>query len=249
MIKQEYRIHELGALHLLPDIKDKSVDMILTDLPYGTTNCKWDTIIPFEPLWKEYNRIIKDNGAIVLTASQPFTSALIMSNVDMFKYCWIWEKTQGTGHLNAKKQPMRCYEDIAVFYKTQCDYNPQKTTGHKPMNRGTKTPNQKNNCYGKIENDNLKFGGNTDRYPRNVIKFKSDKQLDYIHPTQKPLSLAEYLIKTYTNEGDTVHDSCMGSGWSLHACRNLNRSYIGFEISYEWEYNYKTNEAKLDKWM
>ena len=239
--KQEYRINELGCLHLLPDVEDNSVDMILTDLPYGTTQCKWDTVIPFEPLWKEYKRIIKDNGAIVLTASQPFTSALIVSNIDMFKYCWIWEKTQGTGHLNTKKQPMRCHEDIAIFYKNQCVYNPQKTHGHERKTSLIKHKHNTKNNQPEIYSACSNFADydSTSRFPRSVQIFKSDKQTHAIHPTQKPIALAEYLIKTYTNEGDMVHDSCMGSGWSMEACKNLNRNYIGHEKYNTWEDNYK----------
>lgn len=218
------------CIEVMKDITDKSIDMILCDLPYGTTACKWDTIIPFEPLWEQYRRVIKDNGAIVLTAAQPFTSALVMSNPKMFKYEWIWEKTQATGMLNANKQPLRSHENILVFYKNQPIFNPQKTEGHKPMNSGVKRKEvlNKSNIYGKVKND-VKFGGNTDRYPRTTLLFKSDKQTNYLHPTQKPVALFEYLIKTYTNEGDLVLDNCAGSGTTGVACKNLNRNFILIE--------------------
>ena len=251
MTKQEWRIGD--CLELLPTIEDKSIDMILTDLPYGTTNCKWDSIIPFEPMWEQYTRIIKDNGAIVLTASQPFTSALIMSNVGMFKYEWIYEKSHSTGHLNSKKMPMRKHENVLVFYKKLPTYNPQMTK--KPIDKirgGTSGGQGIDGVYNSHGTVERQLAADIS-YPASIQKFMrpysgAGKSLGGVHPTQKPIPLAEYLIKTYTNEGDTVHDSCMGSGWSLHACRNLNRSYIGFEISDEWEYNYKTNDTKLDNW-
>ena len=225
---------EGDCLEVMKGIPDKSVDMILCDLPYGTTACKWDTIIPFEPLWEQYKRIIKPNGAIVLTASQPFTSALVMSNPKMFKYEWIWEKPQATGHLNAKKQPMRSHESVLVFYTKQCTYNPQKAAGHKPMNSGVRRKSHINKCYGEINKVDLPFGGNTDRYPRTVQRFSSDKQKLYVHPTQKPVALFEYLIKTYTNEGDLVLDNCAGSGTTGVACKNLNRNYILIEKEQEY---------------
>lgn len=218
------------CIKLMKDIPDGSVDMILCDLPYGTTACKWDTVIPFEPLWTQYRRIAKRSAAIVLTASQPFASALVMSNQKWFKYEWIWEKTQATGHLNAKKMPMKAHENILVFYKKAGVYNPQKTTNHKPMNSGTKYPTLNNEVYGKMSNDNIKFGGNTDRLPRTVQVFAKDIQKNYLHPTQKPVALMEYLIRTYTNEGETVLDNCMGSGTTGVACVNTNRRFIGIEM-------------------
>ena len=315
--KQEYKIGD--CLELLPEIKDNSVDMILCDLPYGTTACKWDTVIPFAPLWEQYYRVLRPNGFIVLTGSQPFTTEMIHSNIDNFSHQWIWEKEQGSTPLLANVMPMKNFEDVIVFsneYKhdielnhplrsyfkniiefiglelhqinsmlghrkaehafyvnttqfslcTQntylelikifgiddmdgfipfesldgmnCEflnrwsriYNPQKTKGAEYVSGG-----------GYIEHlDACVIGGNKsdERYPKSIIKFNTDKNKS-IHPTQKPIPLAEYLIKTYTNEGDTVHDSCMGSGWSMEASRNLNRNYIGHEISDEWEDNYK----------
>ena len=212
-------------------IPDGSIDAIITDPPYGTTACKWDSVIPFEPMWEQLNRIIKPNGAIVLFGSEPFSSALRMSNIKNYKYDWIWEKTQATGHLNAKKQPLRSNELISVFYKKQCTYNPQKTQGHKPMNSGVRklSVQNKSEVYGKATKE-LPFGGNTDRYPRTNIVFKSDKQKSYLHPTQKPILLMEYLIKTYTNENETVLDFTMGSGSTGVAAVNTNRSFIGIEM-------------------
>lgn len=216
------KIHLGDCLEGMKHVPDKSVDMILCDLPYGTTACKWDTIIPFEPLWEQYERIIKDNGAIVLTAAQPFTSALVMSNPKLFKYDWIWRKPKGTGHLNAKKQPMRDKEDILVFYKQQPLYNPQFSEGKPFANkRGRNTDSY--GLHGDVNYENHGY-----RYPKQVLEFGVVER-GTIHPTQKPVELFEYLIKTYTNEGETVLDNCMGSGTTAIACINTNRNYIGFE--------------------
>ena len=213
-------------------IPSGSVDAIITDPPYGTTACKWDSVIDFDLMWEQLNRIIKPNGAIVLFGAEPFSSALRMSNVRNYKYDWVWEKTQATGHLNAKRQPLRSNELISVFYKKQCTYNPQKTQGHKPMNSGVRklSVQNKTEVYGWATKE-LPFGGNTDRYPRTNIVFKSDKQKSYLHPTQKPVALMEYLIKTYTNENETVLDFTMGSGSTLVACKNTNRNGIGIEMN------------------
>ena len=229
-----FKLMQGDCLELMKDIPDGSVDMILCDLPYGTTQCKWDTIIPFEPLWEQYERIIKDNGAIVLTAAQPFTSALVMSNPKLFKYDWTWRKPRGTGHLNAKKQPLRDKEDILVFYKKQPTYNPQMSEGepYTAMKGGknTRVSNKGDTTYGKFmngaefRNDNSGF-----RYPKQVIEFGVVER-GTLHPTQKPVALFEYLIKTYTNEGETVLDNCMGSGTTGVACKNLNRNFIGIEL-------------------
>lgn len=219
------------CMELLPGIETGSIDMILCDLPYGMTACAWDTIIPFKPLWKEWNRLIADNGAIVLTASQPFTSKLIMSNLDMFKYCWIWEKNGATGYLNAKKRPMKNYEDVCMFYKKQPTYNPQLRHA-----APYKKPPYKNTYAGYSSHSPVYQDNNGFRLPTSIIR--SDVEQNEYHPTQKPVALFEYLIKTYTNEGDTVHDSCLGSGTTLEACRKTNRNCIGFEISDEWEKHY-----------
>lgn len=219
------------CLELMKDIPDKSVDMIFCDLPYGTTNCKWDTPINLAKLWELYNRVIKDNGAILLFAQTPFDKVLGCSNLSMLRYEWIWEKTQATGHLNANKMPMKAHENILVFYKHLPIYNPQKTNGHKPIHSYTKYISTQNNTeiYGRM-NKEISGGGETDRFPRSVITFSSDKQTCYLHPTQKPVALLEYLIKTYSNENDTILDNCMGSGSTGVACVNTNRNFIGIEL-------------------
>ena len=223
----EIKLLQGDCLELMKDIPDGSVDMILADLPYGTTACKWDTIIPFDLLWEQYERVIKDNGAIVLTASQPFTSALVMSNPKMFKYCWYWDKIRGTGHLNAKKQPLRSVEDVCVFYKKQTVYNPQMRERTKSRISKNKSTQQ---VYGKSKDV---FEGEIldKKYPVSLLTFSKSNKKDFIkHPTQKPVSLMEYLIKTYTNEGDTVLDNVMGSGTTGVACLNTNRNFIGMEL-------------------
>ena len=225
------KIYNEECLEGMKKIPDKSVDMILCDLPYGTTRNKWDSVIPLDKLWEQYNRIIKDNGAIVLTAQTPFDKVLGTSNLKMLKYEWIWEKTTATGWFNAKKMPMKAHENILVFYKKLPVYNYEKTKGHKPMNSYTKRVDviNKSTTYGKVKKD-MSGGGETERYPRSVIKFSTDKQKSTIHPTQKPVALFEYLIKTYTNENETVLDNCMGSGTTAIAAINTNRNYIGFEL-------------------
>lgn len=217
----------LEVMHL---IDDASIDMILCDLPYGTTCAKWDSIIPLDKLWAHYERIIKPNGAIVLTAQTPFDKVLGYSNLKLLKYEWIWEKTQATGFYNAKKMPMKAHENILVFYKKPPTYNPQKTTGHKPINSYTKykETQDRTELYGKSTKE-ITGGGETDRYPRSVITYASDKQKDYLHSTQKPLALMEYLINTYTNEGDLVLDNTSGSGTTGLAAKNLKRNYIMIE--------------------
>ena len=225
------KIYLGDCLEVMKDIPDKSIDMILCDLPYGTTACKWDTIIPFEPLWKEYKRIIKDNGAIVLTASQPFTSALVMSNVKMFKYEWIYKKTKATGFFDAKRRPLNDYEDICVFYENQPIYNPQMTEAEKLYKRGF-VKRKKSDCYGEEKDFVQKENGM--RYPKRVIEIGNASTKDIVHPTQKPVALFEYLIKTYTNEGDLVLDNCAGSFTTAVACENLKRNWICIEKEKEY---------------
>lgn len=228
MIKTDkYELYKGDCLELMKDIPDKSIDMILCDLPYGTTQNKWDSIIPLDKLWRQYCRIIKDNGAIVLFAQTPFDKVLGVSNLKMLKYEWIWEKTAATGHLNAKKMPMKAHENILVFYKKLPTYNPQKTMGHTPVHSYTKHQDDGSN-YGKTK-VGISGGGSTERYPRSVQVFKSDKQKVALHPTQKPIDLLQYLIKTYTNENELVLDNCMGSGSTGVACLNTNRNFIGME--------------------
>jgi len=220
------KIYNMDCLEGMKYIKDKSVDMILCDLPYGTTQCKWDTIIPFEPLWEQYERIIKDNGAIILFGSEPFSSYLRTSNIKIYKYDWIWDKVKGTGFLNAKKQPMRNHEIISVFYKKQCTYNPQKTYGHKNK-KSFRGKHLQTEVYGEMKNDYSYES--TERYPRSIQIFSTDTQNSSLHPTQKPIALCEYLIKTYTNENEIVLDNCIGSGTTIISAINTNRNYIGFE--------------------
>ena len=208
-------------------IDDKSVDMILCDLPYGTTQCSWDVVIPFEPLWYEYKRIIKDNGAIVLFGMEPFSSYLRISNIEMFKYDWIWDKVKGTGFLNAKKQPMRNHEIISVFYKSQCKYYPQMTENHERKVSLKKRNKPQTEVYGKM--DKATHYDSTQRYPRSIQVFSTDTQRSSIHSTQKPVALCEYLIKTYTDVGDLVLDNCAGSCSTGIACHNTGRRFIGFE--------------------
>jgi len=214
------------CLERMKEIKDGSVDMVLTDPPYGTTACKWDSIIPIEPMWEQLKRVIKPNGAIVMTASQPFTSALVMSNPKMFKYDWCWRKPKGTGHLNAKKMPMRDKEDIVVFYSKPCTYNPQMTNGEPYLAKGKGSKQKREDCYGKY--GDARSDNNGTRYPVQVLDIPI-KERNRVHPTQKPVALMEYLIKTYTNEGETVLDFTMGSGTTGVACANLGREFIGIE--------------------
>lgn len=213
------------CFNIFPQIESGSVDMILCDLPYGTTQCKWDSILPLDKLWKEYNRIIKKNGAIVLFSSQPFTSVLINSNIKNFKYTWVWEKSKATNYLNAKKQPLRASEDICVFYQKQPTYNPQMTEG-KPYNKGTAL--RETEVYGSQVAVEVKSDGA--RYPRNVIYFKTaESEGKVVHPTQKPLALLEYLIQTYSNEGEIILDNTAGSFSTAVAATKLNRNWIGIE--------------------
>jgi DNA modification methylase len=216
------------CLELMRDLPDKSIDAIIADLPYGTTRNKWDSVLPLDKLWNEYKRVLKPRGVVVLFAQIPFSITLGASNLKWLKYEWIWEKDRASGHLNAKKQPMKAHENILVFYKQLGTYNPQKTTGHKPSNVSGKRLKETTN-YGKFEQ--IISGGQTDRYPRSVYKHNVvNSQHGIKHPTQKPVQLLEYLIKTYTNEGDTVLDNTMGSGTTGVACVNTNRNFIGMEL-------------------
>ena len=217
------------CLELMKDIEDKSIDMILCDLPYGwgTTKNKWDSIIPLDKLWTQYKRIIKENGSIVLSAQTPFDKVLGTSNLKMLKYEWIWEKTESTGFLNAKKMPLKKHENILVFYKKQPVYNPIYTEG-KPYSY--KKENISSSNYGMSNGTGL-IVNNGKRCPTSIQVFKKDKGL---HPTQKPVALFEYLIKTYTNEKGIVLDNCIGSGTTAVACINTDRNYIGFELEEEY---------------
>ncbi len=233
------KIYNEDCLDGMKKIEDKSVDMILCDLPYGTTACKWDTIIPFDLLWEQYERVIKDNGAIVLTGSQPFTTKLINSNIKNFKYTWVWDKKNGSTALLAKIQPLRVHEDIVVFYKKKPTYNPQMTKGkpRKDFKSNVSNGEAFNNSVVSRKYDNSEGL----YYPKSILEISNANQRNRIHPTQKPVALFEYLIKTYTNEGETVLDNCMGSGTTAIACINTNRNYIGFELDEEY------HEVSLDR--
>ena len=223
------QLHFGDCLDVMETIKSGSVDMILTDPPYGISSCKWDSIIPLEPMWMQLKRIIKPNGAIVLHASQPFTSKLIASNLGMFKYCWYWNKVSPRGHLNAKKQPLRVIEDVVVFYAKQPRYDPIKTKGHvrKVARARYSKKGEGEQVYGKEDRDTNY--DSTERYPNGLITISSANQRGKEHPTQKPVALLEYLVKTYTIAGETVLDFTMGSGSTGVACKNLGRCFIGIE--------------------
>ena len=220
------------CLELMKSIQDKSVDMILCDLPYGTTACKWDTVIPFEPLWEQYNRIIKNNGAIVLFGSEPFSSYLRISNIKNYKYDWIWDKKRGTGFQIVKYKPMVSHENISVFYKKAPTYNPQMREREKPRiskNKGTTRQFLCSNGKEYVGEKPL-----VKKYPITILEFGNNNQKGKVHPTQKPVALLEYLIKTYTNEGEVVLDNCMGSGSTGVACVNTNRNFIGIELDRDY---------------
>lgn len=222
------------CLEAMKFIKDKSISMVLCDLPYGTTKALFDNCIDLNKLWAEYKRIIKPNGVIALFAGCPYDKVLGCSNLKWLKYEWIWEKTQATGFLNAKKMPMKAHEQILIFYDKLPTYNPQKTFGHKPINSYTKLARVQNKTelYGSVNKD-VSGGGETDRYPRSVLIFPSDKQTNklngFLHPMQKPLALCEYFVNTYTKEGDLVLDNCSGSGTTGLAAKNLKRDFIMIE--------------------
>ena len=242
-----YDLMKGDCLELMKRIPDGSVDMILCDLPYGTTACAWDAVIPFEPLWAEYRRITKPCAPIVLTASQPFTTALIASNMSMFKYEWIWEKSRATGHALCNVRPMKAHESVLVFCRERETYNPQKADG-KPY----KSPySRAGNSYaekqapefntGSVRNDNL----DGKRTPRSVLLFKNaNYEGKTAHPTQKPVALMEYLIRTYTHEGMTVLDNCMGSGTTGAACANTGRNFIGIEMDEKY---FEIAKDRIDK--
>lgn len=231
------------CIELMKDIEDKSIDMILCDLPYGNTKNRWDSVIPFEKLWNEYNRIIKDNGAIVLFSQGMFTADLMKSNIKMWKYNLVWDKVLSSGFLNANRMPLRQHEDICVFYKKQPIYNQQKTIGEKNHSKGV-PKNNRNNNYGDFD-----FVDNSDelgtlKCPTSILKFQKPHPSISKHPTQKPIELLEYLIKTYTNENDVVLDNCMGSGSTCVACINTDRHYIGFELESEY---FDTAKNRIDE--
>lgn len=215
------------CLERMKEIPDGSVDMILCDLPYGTTACKWDSVIPFEPLWAQYKRIAKKNAAIVLTASQPFTSALVMSNIKDFKYQWVWAKKRPSNPMLAKVQCLKVHEDVLVFCDRKAPYFPQGVVETDGKPRGGVKPSKTELGFGKgVKAD---YKQTHTGYPKSIIEFGTDNTKN-VHPTQKPVALMEYLIRTYTHEGEVVMDNCIGSGSTGVACKNLNRKFIGVEM-------------------
>ena len=231
-------LHLGDCLNILPTLPDDSIDMVMVDLPYGTTACKWDSIIPLDFLWEQYNRICKKNAAMLFTSAQPFTTTLASSNINNFRYEWIWEKPQGTNPMNAKVMPLKSHENILVFYRSKPTYNPQMWYST-PYSGFSSDTSKIGEVYG---NQQSKHRDNPEgsRYPKTVLKFKQEKGL---HPTQKPVGLMEYLIKTYTNEGDTILDNTMGSGTTGVACVNCNRSFVGIEMDKKY---YQISEERLN---
>ena len=220
-------------------ITDKSIDCIICDLPYGTTQCKWDVVIPFDKLWQQYKRIIKDNGAIVLFGCEPFASYLRLSNIDWYKYDWVWNKKRPTGQLNAKKQPLRQHEMICVFYDKQCKYTPITHENRLKRNfiGNVNKSHKASDNYGRQYDYQSNISDDSKSYPRSIIEQTTvigNSKEKVAHPTQKPIALIEYLIKTYSNEGDVILDNCMGSGTTAVACLNTNRKYVGYETNKEY---------------
>lgn len=231
------RLMHGDCLELMAKIPDSSVDMILCDLPYGTTNCRWDSIIPFEPLWGHYKRIIKPKSAIVLTACQPFTTALISSNLKDFKYCWVWNKKFSGNFVQANRMPLRVHEDIVVFCKdrTLPNYYPIKTPRDKPVIVTSDNKSKKPDSAIPIRGTKARREVYDDKFPTSIVDISSRTGNERgLHPTQKPVALMEYLIKTYTNKGDLVLDNCMGSGSTGVACINTGRDFIGIEQDDEY---------------
>lgn len=247
------KIYNIDCLIGMKDIPDKSIDAIICDLPYAVLNrrnkdAQWDNIIPFDKLWEQYNRIIKDNGAIVLFAQGMFTAQLMMSNPKMWRYNLVWDKCRATGFLNANRMPIRCHEDLCVFYKSLPTYNPQMEdlNGREPNHPQVHgNHNEKNQCYGNIKRINPTY---TDKkHPRSIIKIKAIHcSEDQSHPTQKPVNLLRWLIRTFTNEGDLVLDNCMGSGTTAIACIKEKRHFIGYEITKEY-YDIACERIKQEK--
>jgi len=214
------------CLDLMDTLEDGSVDFLLADLPYGTTQAKWDAVIPFDELWPRIHRVVKPNGAIVLFGAEPFSSEMRLSNKKYFKYDWVWDKVKGTNFLNAKKQPMRNHEIISVFYREQCTYNPQKTQGH-VRKTTTRRKHHQTSVYGHMGQDNSY--DSTDRYPRSILEFSTDTQISALHDTQKPVALCRYLIRTYSNPGELVLDITAGSGTTAIAAIEEYRDYVVME--------------------
>lgn len=229
--KEKISLQQGDCLELMKEVEDKSVDLILCDLPYGTTHFKWDSIIPFDKLWEQYERVIKDNGAIVLFGAEPFSTKLRMSNMKLYRYDWIWEKSRSTLFLMAHKRPLNKHELISVFYKHLPKYNPQMSKGEPYKIKGGKA--RKGSGF---QSGNLKYLDMVNdgvRFPTTILNFPNQNNKRF-HPTEKPLNILEYLIKTYTDESDVVLDNCMGSGSTGVACVNTNRQFIGMELNQKY---------------
>ena len=245
----QIQIKQGDCLELMKEIPDKSIDMILCDLPYGTTKNKWDSVLPFDKMWEQYDRIIKENGCIALFADGMFMSDLMQSNKKLWRYNLVWDKELISGFLNANRMPLRSHEEICIFYKKLPTYNPQFTEGEPLHGMGTKFSQEKNknNNYGNFDscnNPSAKRTGDTKKYPKSIIKFPRPASCVMIHPTQKPVELLEWLIKTYTNENDLVLDNCMGSGSTGVACINTNRNFIGYELD---EHYFQIAKERLEQ--
>lgn len=243
------QIRQGDCLELMKEIPDKSIDMILCDLPYGTTKNKWDSVLPFDKMWEQYDRIIKENGCIALFADGMFMSDLMQSNKKLWRYNLVWDKELISGFLNANRMPLRSHEEICIFYKKLPTYNPQFTEGEPLHGMGTKFSQEKNknNNYGNFDscnNPSAKRTGDTKKYPKSIVKFPRPASCVMIHPTQKPVELLEWLIKTYTNENDLVLDNCMGSGSTGVACINTNRNFIGYELD---EHYFQIAKERLEQ--
>lgn len=246
-----YKLYNGECLDIMSkQISDESVDMVFCDLPYGTTRNSWDSVIPLDLLWEQYNRVVKPNGAIVLTAANPFDKYLAISNIKDFKYDWIWHKNKATGHLNARKLPLKAHEYVLIFYRKTPTYNPQFTYGHKPMNavkpKKHRPRLKETRNYGHVKATDGNPGGSTRRYPRTVIDIpvENNDNKEKFHPTQKPIKLSDYFIKTYSNEGDMVLDNCMGSGSTGVSSIALNRKFIGIELNKNY---YKLAKSRIEK--
>ena len=245
----QIQIKQGDCLELMKEIPDESIDMILCDLPYGTTKNKWDSVLPFDKMWEQYDRIIKENGCIALFADGMFMSDLMQSNKKLWRYNLVWDKELISGFLNANRMPLRSHEEICIFYKKLPTYNPQFTEGEPLHGMGTKFSQEKNknNNYGNFDscnNPSAKRTGDTKKYPKSIVKFPRPASCVMIHPTQKPVELLEWLIKTYTNENDLVLDNCMGSGSTGVACINTGRNFIGYELD---EHYFQIAKERLEQ--
>lgn len=216
------------CLEVMKDIADRSIDLIICDLPYGTTQCAWDEVIPFDALWEQYRRIIKPGRAIILFGTEPFSSRLRLSNLEWFKYDWVWNKVKAANFLNANRQPMKVHEIISVFSEGPTYYVPQKTKGH-DLKVSLRRKELQTEVFGRTNADN--YYASSERYPCSIIEFSKDTQKSAFHPTQKPVALLEYLIRTYSDKGDLVLDNCMGSGTTAIACMNTDRNFRGIELA------------------